>query len=392
MIDFPDSGTKVISWLPAAHIAERGAHYYLPIVRGVSVTICSDPREIVEFLPEGAPDLVLRGAADLGEAEGGVGGDAARAFLTSSASQRRRGSRRRSRRCGPSRPARRCPSEVAEAAREAEEQMFSKLRATAGPRRGAGRERRRRADAARGARVLPRDRHPGGGALGHVGDLRHGDHQPAGADQARHRRPTGAAASRFSLDGDGEVLVKGDSVMPGYRNMPEKNAETIDRRRLASTGDIGEIDEDGYLKIVDRKKELIINAAGKNMSPANIEAHLKAASPLMGQVVSDRRCPALQHRAGRARSGLRTGLGGPERAGGQVDRGARVRGGPSRRRSRRASMMRTRRCPGWSRSRSSRSCRPSGSQAGDELTPTMKLKRKPIDEKYAEEIEALYSG
>ena len=71
--------------------------------------------------------------------------------------------------------------------------------------------------------------------------------------------------------------------MPGYRNLPEKTAEAIDDDGWLHTGDIGEIDEDGYLKIVDRKKELIINAAGKNMSPANIEATLKAASPLIGQ-------------------------------------------------------------------------------------------------------------
>ena len=90
----------------------------------------------------------------------------------------------------------------------------------------------------------------------------------------------------IKLAEDGEVLVKGDSVMPGYRNMPEKTAETIDDDGWLATGDIGELDDDGYLKIVDRKKELIINAAGKNMSPANIESKLKAASPLIGQAIA----------------------------------------------------------------------------------------------------------
>ena len=74
--------------------------------------------------------------------------------------------------------------------------------------------------------------------------------------------------------------------MPGYRNLPEKNEETFTEDGWLRTGDIGELDEDGYLKIVDRKKELIINAAGKNMSPANIESHLKTASPLIGQAVA----------------------------------------------------------------------------------------------------------
>ena len=60
--------------------------------------------------------------------------------------------------------------------------------------------------------------------------------------------------------------------MKGYRNQPEKTAETIDADGWLHTGDIGEVDDDGYLKIVDRKKELIIKAGGKNMSPANMEA------------------------------------------------------------------------------------------------------------------------
>ena len=74
-------------------------------------------------------------------------------------------------------------------------------------------------------------------------------------------------------------------------NEPEKTAEAIDADGWLHTGDIATIDDDGYVRIVDRKKELIINAAGKNMSPANIESELKGASPLIGQAVAigDRR-------------------------------------------------------------------------------------------------------
>ena len=90
---------------------------------------------------------------------------------------------------------------------------------------------------------------------------------------------------------DGEIMVRGPQVMKGYRNMPEKTAEALTEDGWIMTGDVGEFDEAGYLKIVDRKKELIINAAGKNMSPANIEAKLKAATPLIAQAVAigDRR-------------------------------------------------------------------------------------------------------
>ena len=87
------------------------------------------------------------------------------------------------------------------------------------------------------------------------------------------------------------MLVRGGTVMTGYRNQPEKTADTIDADGWLLTGDIGSIDADGFLKIIDRKKELIINAAGKNMSPANIEKQLKAGSPLIGQAIAigDRR-------------------------------------------------------------------------------------------------------
>ena len=85
---------------------------------------------------------------------------------------------------------------------------------------------------------------------------------------------------------DREILVRGETVMAGYRNQPARR-----RRRSTPTvgsrpGDMGEFDDAGFLKIIDRKKELIINAAGKNMSPANIEQQLKQGSPLIGQAIA----------------------------------------------------------------------------------------------------------
>ncbi len=91
-----------------------------------------------------------------------------------------------------------------------------------------------------------------------------------------------AAGVEMKLADDGEVLARGGNMFEGYLGLEDKTAETMDADGWVSTGDIGEIDEDGYLKIVDRKKGLIITAGGKNISPANLEAALKMI-PLVGQ-------------------------------------------------------------------------------------------------------------
>ena len=178
----------------------------------------------------------------------------------------------------------------------------------------------------------------------------------------------------LKLAEDGELLARSKVVMVGYRNLPDQTAEALDEDGWLHTGDVATIDEDGYVTIIDRKKELIINAAGKNMSPANIEAALKGSSPLIGQacVVGDGR--SVQRRAAGARPGLRADGRRPRRA-----RGRARRSKPPTRRSRAPSRSSAGRC-------SSDDWLP----GGDELTPTMKLKRRPIMEKFASDIEAMY--
>ena len=173
---------------------------------------------------------------------------------------------------------------------------------------------------------------------------------------------------------DGEMLVRAPLVMKGYRGDPEKTAEAIDADGWLHTGDIAQIDGDGYVRIVDRKKEIIINSAGKNMSPANIELKLRASSRLIAHAVciGDRRpynvaLIALDREmcAGRAPDELRSTIeAAVATANAELSRVEQVK---------RIAIVDADWLPG-----------------GDELTPTMKLKRKPILQKYASEIEQLY--
>jgi len=197
--------------------------------------------------------------------------------------------------------------------------------------------------------------------------------------------------TEITIADDGELLVRGPLVMRGYRNDPEKTAEAIDGDGWMHTGDIATIDADGYVKIVDRKKELIINAAGKNMSPANIESAVKVACPLVGSAVAigdDRpyvvalltldpdTCAAYA---------ARTGLADPSPAALAAHPAvhALIDAGIAQANAKLARVEQIKKFAilpvVWE-------------PGGAEITPTMKLKRKPIAERYAHEIAALYAS
>jgi len=388
LIAFPDEGGRVISWLPAAHIAERAAHYYLPMTKGVEVSVCSDPRKIIEFLPSVRPSFFFAVPRVWEKLKAGL-----ETMLAGLPEEQREPSAKgleaaiakvRLEQAGEP-----VPEELAAAAAAMEEQMFAGLRAHLGLDEllavnvGAAptpvevleffhaigipvAELWGMSETCGGATVNP----PGKVKIGTVGPPLRG--------------------VEIRLAEDGEVEIRGDLIMKGYRNLPEKTAETIDEEGWLATGDIGEIDDDGYLKIVDRKKELIINAAGKNMSPASIESHLKAASPLIGQAmaIGDARpynvalivldpeyAPAWAAKEGIEADGV-AALVEDERVVAAVDAAVQEANAKMSRveQIKKFKLLPEEWLPG-----------------GDELTPTMKLKRRPIADKYEAEIEALYA-
>jgi long-subunit acyl-CoA synthetase (AMP-forming) len=387
LIQLPERGGKVISWLPAAHVAERNAHYYLPVTKGLAVYICADPRKIAEFLPKVKPTWFFAVPRIFEKLKAGL-----EAMLASLPEEQRapaeKGLEASLAKVRAEQAGEEVPAEVAEAAAQAEEQLFSGLRSQLG------------LDEALavnvGAAPTPLEVleffHAIGIPIGELWGMSEtcglGTINPPDKIKLGTVGPP-TPGVEIKLDDDGEVLVKADCVMPGYRNLPEKNDDAFTDDGWLRTGDIGEIDADGYLKIVDRKKELIISAAGKNMSPANIESHIKTASPLVGQaaaigngrpfntaliVLDPDFAPVWAAQNGLEGKSLeelateqRTRDAIQEAVDQANEKMARVE------QIKKFTILPNQWEPG-----------------GDELTPTMKLKRKPIDEKYAEEIEALY--
>ena len=196
--------------------------------------------------------------------------------------------------------------------------------------------------------------------------------------------------AEIKIADDGELLVRGPLVMKGYRNEPEKTAEAIDADGWLHTGDIASMDADGFVKIVDRKKELMINASGKNMSPANIENEIRAAIPMAGPtiVIGDDRpyVVALLTLDPDAAAAFAAAHGiadaSPKALAEDPAVLAVVKAGIE---AANTKLARVEQVKQWT-------ILPEvWEPGGDEITPTMKLKRKPIAEKYASQIDELYA-
>jgi long-subunit acyl-CoA synthetase (AMP-forming) len=384
-----EPGDRITSYLPSAHIADRWSSHYNGIVFGVQITSVADLRAIAQALPAvkptiwgGVPRVVEKLKAAI---EAGLAAEPDEAKRAGAQAAIAAGIEKvRLEQAGAP-----VPDELAARCAKFEELVFAPLRAKLG------------LDEARwimiGAAPLSRDVHEFLLALGLPVLELYGMSEcscvvsACAPSEARvgtvGRLLPGLEAS---VADDGELLVRGPTVMRGYRGEAEKTAEAVDADGWLHTGDIAAIDPDGHVRIVDRKKELIINAGGKNMSPANIEGELKDASPLIGQAVAigDRRpynvaLLVLDPDAAAAHAKA-AGLDDPSVAAVAADPGVRrlVAAAIAAANENLARVEQIKRyellAEEWLPS-------------GDELTPTMKLKRKPIDAKYADVIESLYA-
>ncbi|MEX0620207.1 MAG: AMP-dependent synthetase/ligase [Solirubrobacterales bacterium] len=388
VINLPDTDARVISWLPAAHIAERGANYYSAVMKGFEVHICPDPRRIIEFLPKVRPTWFFAVPRIWEKLKAGL--EAMLAGLPDDQREKAQGDlaaaieKVRLEQAGEP-----VPDELAARVAAADEALYAGLRHNLGLDEFVA--------VSVSAAPIPVEVLEFFHAIGiPIGEL-WGMSETCGVITINppDRIKIGTVGPpvpgvEVKVAEDGELLCRSPYVMPEYRNQPEKTAETIIDGWL-HTGDIGAMDEDGYVKILDRKKELIINAAGKNMSPANIEAHVKVASPLVNQCVAigDGRsynvalivldpdfAPIWAAKNGLEGLSLEE-LAENEKVLAEISEGIERAGTKM---ARVEQIKKFKIIPGeWL-------------PGGDELTPTMKLKRKPISAKYEAEIESLYAS
>jgi long-chain acyl-CoA synthetase len=380
-------GWRQVSYLPMAHIAERMTGHYNHIRAGTVVTCCPDTAEIASYIREVHPNLLFGVPRIWEKIHAGV-----MAMLSKEPDEAKRAAaaqglevgRRHAELSVSGDP---IPDDLAAAHAQADAQLLSLARGLIGL--------DEIAVAITGAAPISEDVLWFFRGIGVNLSEIYGMSESTGPiswDPYEVRIGTVGRALpgvEVTLAEDGEVLFRGGNSFKGYLKDPEKTAETIDAEGWVHTGDIGAFDDDGYLRIVDRKKELIITAGGKNISPANIETLLKS-TPLIAQacVIGDRRkfmsalivldpdvAPAWAKANGVdvatfadlatndvVRAEVQRGV---DEANGQLNNVEQIK---------KFTILPAEWMPD-----------------SEELTPTMKLKRRGVNAKYSAEIEAMYA-
>ena len=377
------TGWRQVSYLPMAHIAERMVTHLFHIGQGTDVTTCPEPTELASYLREVRPQHFLGVPRVWEKIYAGI-------MAAVSADPEKKAGFERALEVGRKVAAVRntgqpLPTELSAAWEQVDAAAFANVRALVG------------LDQMRlaltGAAPIPRPVFDFFQAIGVPLSEVYGLSECTGPmTWSPVSRPgtVGPAipGQELKLLEDGEVCCRGGNVFSGYLKDPERTAEMLDDEGWLHSGDIGELDEAGYLKIVDRKKELIITAGGKNISPANLEAAIKS-FPLIGQAcaIGDGRAymtalivldpdvaPAWAKSRGIEFSSVAELASHPDvRA--EVERcveEANARFSQVEK-IKKVAILPTEWPPD-----------------SDELTPTMKLKRRGVLKKYADDIEKLY--
>jgi long-subunit acyl-CoA synthetase (AMP-forming) len=381
-------GDRAISYLPMAHVAQRFGTHYTGMFTGMQATAVADPRDLPGALLDVRPTFFAAVPRVWEKLKAGI-----ELLVAHEPDQAKRQAMQQAVETGHqyvrATQADHVPAELAEAYRRADEQVLSKIRAALGLDQV-------RIAVSGAAPIAPKVLEfmlALGIQVAEVWGMSEASCiGTANPPDAIRIGTVGKAIPgiELKLAADGELLMRGPTVMKGYHKEPGKTAEAIDPAGWLHTGDIATIDDDGYVRIVDRKKDLIINAAGKNMSPANIEAAILAASPLIAQVVAigDRRPHVVTlivldpetaaafavHHGATATSAAALAAHPAIRAAIETA----VNTGNSKL-SRVEQVKRFTILPAF------------WEPGGEEITPTMKLKRRPIAAKYAELIDSMYA-
>ncbi len=376
-------GFRAISYLPMAHIAERMSGHYLAAIGGFEVTTCPDPGLIGQYLRDVHPETMFGvprvweklhagiQAALSADAEAKARFDDAVAAAEPIADRRTRGT---------------ATADDDKTWASLDDVAFRNVRQLVG------------LDALKfaitGAAPIPPELIRWYRAIGVPMSEIYGLSETTGPmtwDPYEVR--VGTVGRAFPgvdvlLGDDGEVLCRGGNVFVGYLDDPDKTADALDAGGTFHSGDIGEVDDQGYVRIVDRKKELIITAGGKNVSPANLEAALKTVVPI-GQacavgdnrpfvsalVVLDPEVAPGWFRERGIEAGSLAELAADPRVHDELQRTVDevMTRFSTAERVRKIAVLSDEWLPD-----------------GDELTPTSKLKRRGILGKYAAEIEGIY--
>lgn len=281
-IDAPDA--RVVSYLPDAHLADRVFAYYLPTTAGASVTTIRDSKTLVQALVAVRPTLLAavpliwyRFKAAIDGAIASQEGDARAALEAAIATGAEVVAL-----LSAGEPV---PEDLRARHAEAEKNVLAPLRGRLG------------LDAIvtgiSGAAPIAAETLELLMAVGIpvIEGWAMSETSGAGLINPAARIKTGTVGpalpySEVRIAEDGELLLRSPGVMKGYRNDPERTAEAVDAEGWLHTGDVATVDDDGYVTIIDRKKELIINTAGKTMSPAYIENAVKTACSLIGSIAA----------------------------------------------------------------------------------------------------------